>query len=499
MRLDRRLRRLPRRLPARRSRRACCAPSRASTRSAGSASSPRSRRRATSWSTPTTSAASRCSACARPSCSRLYLQCAPDEDIGEWPDERIWDELQARARARRLDAGRGAGRSRRASRGCAASSPSRCSYGRLFLAGRRRAHRPADRREGAQPRDRRRAACWPRRSRLVRAGSRAGARRVLGPLPAPGLARRALLVVDDLDAAPPRRRRVRRSSCSSRSCGTSSPRAAAATIARRELRRARAGLMFDAIFVPQRLLDEVSDRAWLQAMLDSERALAQAEADGRVRIPLAGGGGHRRVLSRRVVRRRVDRPRRARLREPGRAARARAPLGRRRGSGGLRPLRGDQSGHRRQRGDARQPASARARARRRRRGYGSLRDPRRDAPRDADGRAHAAAARFADDLRLQGRHLAHERARGAGAGARGARPAGRAARRCRGNAGGARRLRARGAGAHGRRPTWPSPPCPGTPRACAWRRSDPRSPSWPGRWRRSRSTSCCSRRPRSAR
>jgi p-hydroxybenzoate 3-monooxygenase len=28
--------------------------------------------------------------------SRLYLQCAPDEDIGEWPDDRIWAELQAR-------------------------------------------------------------------------------------------------------------------------------------------------------------------------------------------------------------------------------------------------------------------------------------------------------------------------------------------------------------------------------------------------------------------
>jgi p-hydroxybenzoate 3-monooxygenase len=31
-----------------------------------------------------------------PELSRLYLQCAPDEDIGEWPDERIWAELQAR-------------------------------------------------------------------------------------------------------------------------------------------------------------------------------------------------------------------------------------------------------------------------------------------------------------------------------------------------------------------------------------------------------------------
>ena len=31
-----------------------------------------------------------------PELSRLYLQCAPDENLEEWPDERIWSELQAR-------------------------------------------------------------------------------------------------------------------------------------------------------------------------------------------------------------------------------------------------------------------------------------------------------------------------------------------------------------------------------------------------------------------
>jgi p-hydroxybenzoate 3-monooxygenase len=31
-----------------------------------------------------------------PQLTRLYLQCRPDEDLDEWPDERIWDELQAR-------------------------------------------------------------------------------------------------------------------------------------------------------------------------------------------------------------------------------------------------------------------------------------------------------------------------------------------------------------------------------------------------------------------
>jgi len=31
-----------------------------------------------------------------PAITRLYLQCAPDEDLREWPDDRIWDELEAR-------------------------------------------------------------------------------------------------------------------------------------------------------------------------------------------------------------------------------------------------------------------------------------------------------------------------------------------------------------------------------------------------------------------
>jgi len=31
-----------------------------------------------------------------PEISRLYLQCAPDEDLSLWPDERIWEELRKR-------------------------------------------------------------------------------------------------------------------------------------------------------------------------------------------------------------------------------------------------------------------------------------------------------------------------------------------------------------------------------------------------------------------
>jgi p-hydroxybenzoate 3-monooxygenase len=33
-----------------------------------------------------------------PELSRLYLQCRPDEDLAEWPDARIWEELQTRLR-----------------------------------------------------------------------------------------------------------------------------------------------------------------------------------------------------------------------------------------------------------------------------------------------------------------------------------------------------------------------------------------------------------------
>jgi p-hydroxybenzoate 3-monooxygenase len=31
-----------------------------------------------------------------PSVTRLYLQCRPDEDLAEWPEERIWEELEHR-------------------------------------------------------------------------------------------------------------------------------------------------------------------------------------------------------------------------------------------------------------------------------------------------------------------------------------------------------------------------------------------------------------------
>ena len=43
-----------------------------------------------------------------PTLSRLYLQCAPDEDLAAWSDDRIWSELQTRAARDGFTSGRGA-------------------------------------------------------------------------------------------------------------------------------------------------------------------------------------------------------------------------------------------------------------------------------------------------------------------------------------------------------------------------------------------------------
>ena len=67
--------------------------------------------------------------------SRLYLQCAPDENLDEWPDERIWDELRLRLggdAAQRLESGPSIEKSVTPMRSFVAE-PMR--FGRLFLAG----------------------------------------------------------------------------------------------------------------------------------------------------------------------------------------------------------------------------------------------------------------------------------------------------------------------------------------------------------------------------
>jgi p-hydroxybenzoate 3-monooxygenase len=70
-----------------------------------------------------------------PRISRLYLQCRPDEDLAEWPDERIWEELQRRfatVDGFRLNEGPILQRGVTAMRSFVAEP---MQYGRLYLAG----------------------------------------------------------------------------------------------------------------------------------------------------------------------------------------------------------------------------------------------------------------------------------------------------------------------------------------------------------------------------
>ncbi|HEY2016076.1 MAG TPA: FAD-dependent monooxygenase, partial [Bryobacteraceae bacterium] len=70
-----------------------------------------------------------------PVLSRLYLQCRPDEDLAQWPDERIWEELQLRFETEggfRLNEGPIVQRSVVPMRSLVTEP---MQYGRLFLAG----------------------------------------------------------------------------------------------------------------------------------------------------------------------------------------------------------------------------------------------------------------------------------------------------------------------------------------------------------------------------
>ena len=170
--------------------------------------------------------------------SRLYLQCAPDEDIENWPDERIWDELQARLGGVRAACS--------AARSCRRALPPMRSfvaepmqYGRLFLAGDAAHIVPPTGAKGmnlalADVRVLSRAIeahlQVRRASDLLKHYSR--------DLPAPGLEGAALLLVDDADAAPvSATTSISTPSGSSPSWTTSRARSRGDDFARRELRR----------------------------------------------------------------------------------------------------------------------------------------------------------------------------------------------------------------------------------------------------------------------
>ena len=180
----RRLRRLVRRVrPAR----ARTGPSpRTPIRSPGWASSPRPHRRRTSWSTPSHERGFALYSMRSPTVTRLYLQVAPDEDLADWSDDRIWSELaHAPAAGRRLPAEHRAdhrpGHHRDAQLGVDADAPRQPADRR-----RRRAHRAGHRRQGDEPGDRRRHGDGRRdRRRAARRATRAP-RRVHADVPRTG-------------------------------------------------------------------------------------------------------------------------------------------------------------------------------------------------------------------------------------------------------------------------------------------------------------------------
>jgi 2-polyprenyl-6-methoxyphenol hydroxylase-like FAD-dependent oxidoreductase len=77
-----------------------------------------------------------------PRVSRLYVQVDPDDDVNNWPDARIWEELHLRLAGDGCELHEGEVLESR-SRRCEASSPRRCATGRCsWPATRRTSFRP---------------------------------------------------------------------------------------------------------------------------------------------------------------------------------------------------------------------------------------------------------------------------------------------------------------------------------------------------------------------
>ena len=155
-----------------------------------------------------------------PEISRLYLQCRPDEDLGGWPDERIWDELEARLGVPGWTLERGPILEKGVT-GMRSFVVEPMRHGHLFLAGDAAHIVPPTGAKGLNLAISDVTLLAEAIADRHRTGRHGAARRLLGRVPAAGLAGRALLVVDDLDAPPPARRATRStSSSSSRSFAT---------------------------------------------------------------------------------------------------------------------------------------------------------------------------------------------------------------------------------------------------------------------------------------
>ncbi len=136
-----------------------------------------------------------------PEITRLYLQCAPDEDLAQWPDARIWEELQMRLATRdgrRLTEGAILQKGVTGMRSFVAEP---MQYGRLYLAGDAAHIVPPTGAKGLNCRcrcsDPGRRVC-----RILRLWKPPTARQLLRNLPEASMAGTALFPVDDFNVAP---------------------------------------------------------------------------------------------------------------------------------------------------------------------------------------------------------------------------------------------------------------------------------------------------------
>ena len=143
-----------------------------------------------------------------PELSRYYVQVRHDEDVADWPDARVWEELQLRTALDGWTLEEGPVLEKGVT-GMRSFVTEPMQYGRLFLAGDAAHIVPPTGAKGLNLAIHDVRTLGEALVALVSRRRRLAARRVLGRVSPPRLARGALLVVDDLDAAPRRRRPVR--------------------------------------------------------------------------------------------------------------------------------------------------------------------------------------------------------------------------------------------------------------------------------------------------
>ncbi len=119
-----------------------------------------------------------------PQIARLYVQCAPDENLDLWPDARIWDELHLRLGDEAKSELREGKILQKGVTPCRSFVSIAHAVRPAVPRGRCRAHRPADRRKGTEPRVRGYSRPFARPDRILPDRGDGAARPLFGSLPA---------------------------------------------------------------------------------------------------------------------------------------------------------------------------------------------------------------------------------------------------------------------------------------------------------------------------